>query len=437
MSLQPRDFFSLSKLDLMRMCLGICIIIDGYPLIFFFKETLRLAPGSTAFTAIVLIVGFALMVPFTVLRRLYRFNTRLYNLSLLFLGISIFYMFTYNGDPWGFVEKDMIYYVYVFAFMFLLISIPNDIIPMFVPIVILFTLVSNLALVYSLIIDPFWTVGQRAAITYGDELDRSGNPHVFARNALLCIIASVIWATRDRTHLLIRFACLLSVLFSFALLIMTQTRSSILALGLMSACFIAFSFQPKRLAMAARAIKHPSTLVLVALMFVALIVFMRRSNGAWEILYGYIVAFIERNLENVYALVGLKVNNQTVSLDASAANRANNFGYFQALYLGHFHKLFLGQGYKFMYVDIPILEAIINHGIIGFIPYALFNGFMLYHSFKAMRNAPNNMSLFCAYFTSTSLPCSSLAAGRTRFRSGTRSCSWGGSWGSSICCRPT
>ena len=37
----------IQTLDYMRIVLGICIVVDGYPLFFFFRETLRLAPGST------------------------------------------------------------------------------------------------------------------------------------------------------------------------------------------------------------------------------------------------------------------------------------------------------------------------------------------------------------------------------------------------------
>ncbi len=132
----------LEDLDYMRIVLGICIVVNGYPLIFFFRETLRLAPGSTAFTALALGMGLVLMVPFTVLRRLYRPNIILFWMGITFLLLCIFYMYVYMGDP-GFKDqtKDMIYYAYIFIFLFLLINVPNDIIRVFITVVVLFTVV--------------------------------------------------------------------------------------------------------------------------------------------------------------------------------------------------------------------------------------------------------------------------------------------------------
>jgi hypothetical protein len=53
-----QNYCTWRKLHLMRYAVGILMVIDGYPLIFFFKETLRIAPGSTAFTAAFLAMGF-------------------------------------------------------------------------------------------------------------------------------------------------------------------------------------------------------------------------------------------------------------------------------------------------------------------------------------------------------------------------------------------
>src|ERR671933_161294 len=108
----------LQTLDYMRMVVGMCILIDGYPIIFFFRETLRLAPGSSAFTAASFAGGLLLMVPFTFLRRLYKPNYTMFWMGVGFLLLSILYMYTYMGDP-GFKDynRDLIYYLYVFIFL--------------------------------------------------------------------------------------------------------------------------------------------------------------------------------------------------------------------------------------------------------------------------------------------------------------------------------
>lgn len=392
-------YFTLRRLDLMRMVTGILIIIDGYPLIFFFKEALRMAPGSTAFTAIVLAMGYLLMIPTTIFRKLYRCNTVLLRFGLIFLIFSITSMYVYPFIFFTSYTQDMLYYLYIFAFLFLLINVPNDIIEVFIPITVLFAVVSNLGLVYALLTDPTWTIGQRAAIQYGEGEYRTGNPHVFARNALICVVACGIWVTQPKTNFFIRIFAFFSCVFSMGILVLTQVRSSILALGLIIVCFLLFNVRPAQIKSLARQLIRPTSLILMAVVFIGVSLFIRRNIDLYAVLYGYAVAFIERNLENVYAVFGLKgADNFTASLDASAGNRATSFLYLRIILEGHLNVVLYGQGYKSSYLDVPILEALVNHGFVGFFLFACFILLMLVYSLKAMRDNPDPLSTFLAYF---------------------------------------
>ncbi len=383
----------------MRYVVGILMVIDGYPLIFFFKETLRIAPGSTAFTAAFLALGFALMIPFHFLRKLYRLNTNLLNMALLFFVVIIFYMAFYRDQWFRDGTMDTVYYIYVALFLFLLINIPNDVIEVFVPIVIAFTVVSNLALVYALMTDPTWNIGQRAAIQYGEGEYRSGNPHVFARNALMCVVACGIWAFRPQTGFIVRILALGSCIFSMGILVMTQTRSSIVALILIIGLFFMFNIRPRQIKDAVRGLTRPASLLLFFVAFMGISYFMRKNGDLIAILYGYAVAFIERNLENVYAVLGMKVQNQfAATLDASAGNRATSFVYLQNILEGHIHVILVGQGYKSTYLDVPLMEALINHGIPGFVTFTAFCFSALFYSLKTIRDNPDTLSTFLAYF---------------------------------------
>ncbi|GAB3256995.1 hypothetical protein GCM10027347_19170 [Larkinella harenae] len=393
------DLFTWRKLHLMRYVVGIMIVIDGYPLIFFFKETLRLAPGSTAFTAAFLGLGFLLMIPFHFLHKLYRLNSTLLKQALLFFAVIIFYMAFYRDQWFKDGTIDTIYYLYVALFLFLLINIPNDIIEVFIPITIAFTVVSNLALVYALLTDPTWNIGQRAAIQFGEGEYRTGNPHVFSRNALMSVVACGIWAFRPQTTFIPRILTLFACIFSMGILVMTQTRSSIVALIVIIGLFFLFNIRPAQIKTAVRGLFRPASIVLIAIVFIGISVFMRRNADLIAILYGYAVAFIERNMENVYALFGIKVQNQfTATFDASAGNRATSFGYFRNMLEGHLERLLFGQGYKSTYLDIPLMEALINHGIPGFVTFAAFTFSALFYSLKAIRENPDSLSTFLAYF---------------------------------------
>ena len=341
------------------------------------------------------------MVPFTFLRRLYKPNYTMFWMGVGFLLLSILYMYTYMGDP-GFKDynRDLIYYLYVFIFLFLLINIPNDIIRVFIPVVVLFTLVSNLGLVYSLITNPSWAIGQRATITLGNSDDGSGNPHVFSRNAFMGVIACAIWLVHPKTNTLFRLLSLFAGALSLAVLVLTQTRSSVVALILALAFFVYFNVRPAQVRAAIKNVLKPIPILFMVIGLLGIIYFFRRYYDAYAILYGYVVAFIERNLENVYAILGLKSNGAgyKAALDESAANRSLSANFFCLALGGHTHRLILGFGYKYLYLDVPVLEALTNLGLLGFILFAGINLKTLYYSVLAMRDNPNPLNTFLGYF---------------------------------------
>lgn len=305
------------------------------------------------------------------------------------------------GDP-GFKDeaKDMIYYAYVFIFLFLLINVPNDIIRVFIPVVVLFTLVSNLALVYSLITNPTWSVGMRATITLGDNDDGSGNPHAFARNAFMGIIACAVWMVRPQTNVLFRLFALFSAVLSLAILVLTQTRSSIVALLIALAFFVYFNVRPAQIRQTVRSLVKPIPILTILVGIGVLVIFLRRYGDVYAILYGYVLNFAERNLENVYALLGLKAKGVAyqAALDASAANRSVSAQFLSNILVGHLHRLILGYGYKYLYLDVPVIEALTNQGVLGFILFAGLNGLVLYYAVGVMQRNPNPLNTFLAYF---------------------------------------
>lgn len=390
----------LEDVNYMRMVVGICIIIDGYPIIFFFRDALKLAPGSTAFTAICFAGGLLLMIPFTILRRFYRPNMTMFWMGIAFIAMCIFYMFFFNGNPF-FKDygRDMIYYTYIFVFLFLLINIPNDIIRVFVPVVILFTLVSNIGLIYSLITNPNWAIGTRATITLGED-DEGGNPHVFARNAVMGLVACVLWITRPGTSTFFKLFIFFAGAVNLAVLILTQARSAILATLIIIMLFVYYNVRPKQIKLAVKSLFTPVPLLILGVGIIGVYYFFQRYYDAYSVLYGYVLGFAERNLENVYALLGYKAagTNYTAVLDDSAANRTLSATFFLDSLAYESYRLIFGYGYKFTYLDIPVLEAATSLGVLGF---ALFNGVIgmsLYYSLRAMRRNPNPLNVFLGYF---------------------------------------
>ena len=385
------------------MVLGMCMIVDGYPIVFFLKETLRLAPGSTAFTAAFMGLGFILMIPFTFLRQLYKPNYKIYYSALAFLGIGLIYLFFYNsagatGTPeFG---KDIINFIYVFLFIFLLLNVPNDVSEVGVQVIVLFTLVSNLALVFALVTDPTWVIGQRAAIQYGVGEDRTGNPHVFARNAVMGVLSSLVLAQQIYTNRpLWRLASLASAFFSFAILIMTQTRTSVVALLFMGVLFVMLNFHKISFRSIARSLVRPASLVVLVGMIGLLYYASRRYGQIFDLLSHTLEMFIERNTENVYALLGMKTKaQQAAAFDPSSANRVVSLNFTIAVFMGHAHTLFVGQGWKFFYMDVPYLEVLICHGLFVFFLYAYMTGTAFFIVLKNIIIGTNPWETFIGYF---------------------------------------
>ena len=390
----------LQKLDYMRMVVGICILVDGYPLIFFFRDTLRLATGSSAFTAAGFAGGLVLMVPFTVLRRLYRPNMTMFWMGLSFILFSIFYMYVYPPLDKVDYTREMIYYAFILMFLFLLINIPNDIIKVAIPVIVVFTLLSNLGLIYSLVKDPSWVIGQRATIVLNDSEDGSGNPHVFARNAFMGIVACAIWLMGQKTTLLFRLFALFAGILNIVILVLTQTRSSIVALILAVGLFMMYNVRPAQIRTAVRSLFRPGPMIVIALGIVGVIAFFNRYSDIYYVLEGYVNGFIERNMENIYASLGLSSQGTAYKavLDDSVGNRASNFALLTNTLTSQAYMLIPGYGYKFSYLDVPMMEAFTNQGILGLILFGGINVLIFSHSLRIMRTNPNDMNTFLAYF---------------------------------------
>jgi hypothetical protein len=102
-----------------------------------------------------------------------------------------------------------------------------------------------------------------------------------------------------------------------------------------------------------------------------------------ELINNYFNSF----LTLVYKAVntGLK-GGKTADVDDSAMGRVSNFNYFIELWNDNPINFLFGFGYRFRYIDIPVLESFINFGFIGFLLYLSFNIILLVYSIKAFKS---------------------------------------------------
>jgi hypothetical protein len=81
-----------------------------------------------------------------------------------------------------------------------------------------------------------------------------------------------------------------------------------------------------------------------------------------NLLLGYWDIFENRIMDVIFTSTGVKLSD-TADVDASAMGRVSGFGEFMETMFSW--EVFLGRGYKDDYLDVPILESWVNHGIFG------------------------------------------------------------------------
>lgn len=393
-----KDF--LKRLDLMRMALGMFIVLDSYPLGFFFKEVVKIPLPSEVFTAGFILFGMVLMVHKTFLKTFYRVNTPVFFAVMAFLGTCLLYAFMFNEVGLAERNKDMVYYAFVIGYMFLLICLPNEVARQVAFVGAMFTLVSNLALVYSLIIDPEWTIGQRAAIQYGEPGMKTGNPHVFARNAQIGIVCSLLWAYRPNQNAIIKIIGIGLAIFNVIIIMLTFSKAAILATTMTAVIYIAANLHRTSPRKVMQVLVSPTSLIILALPFVGFFVFISMRPDIWDIIQAYGGMIYDRFSENILALLGLESEaaGGVAELDVSSANRALSVDYTINVITDVPYKLLMGFGYKTFYMDVPLLEALINQGIFPFLIYA----FIFYRLWKdcltvAYRGGQNDVESLWAY----------------------------------------
>ncbi|MEZ0539178.1 hypothetical protein [Fibrella arboris] len=389
----------LHKWALIRMCLGLFIVLDGYPLGFFFKETVGIPIDSAIFTAGFMLLGMVLMVPTTILRKLYAPNIPVFNALLAFVFMCILYAFLFNEIAVGERSKDMVYYAFVIIFMLMLVNVPNEITKQLIIVGVIFTLVSNLALVYALMIDPDWTIGQRAAIQFGEPGEKMGNPHVFSRNAQIGLLCCLMWGNRLNQSFFIKALAIALVLFNVVILMLTFSKSAILSTLIAAVIFIVVNLKHTSPKQILKILISPLSLIVLSLPFLALIGLIIVKPEIWDIITLYGDMIFGRFSENILALLGAEnQKGDLAELDGSSVNRVLSWTYTTYAVMGDPLGLIMGYGYKYFFMDIPMLETLINQGIFGFLLYA----FIFYQMGKssfiiANSSGRTEIEIWCAY----------------------------------------
>ena len=363
--------------------IGIILLWIGPPLIYFLKGYSSLGSGSV-FTGICYFLGILLMLNDTPIKIGYKPNLLLFQVGISFLIISIFYFIFYNGDKGSF-NSEIINFVFLSLYLLFLLKAKNSI-QGYLPIIILFfTLITNLALIYSISTNPAYVIGSRATVQFKSATgDFAGNPHMYSRNGLAGFIISILLILKNdltlwlKNSALVRLAAHANLWISLLVIVLTQTRVTFISLIIVMLAILIFVFPLKSF--------FKVTHWYVVGFYMSIFYYLNVLNNRYsfvELLNNYFNSF----LGLVYKALntGLKLGKND-DVDDSAMGRVSNFNYFIELWNDNPMNFLFGFGYRFRYIDIPVLESFINFGFIGFLLYLSFNIILLVYSIKAFKS---------------------------------------------------
>src|SRR5690606_40434987 len=109
----------IGNFNYLRYSVGISMMINGFPLIFFFRDTLGIGPASSVFTGVFFALALLLMVPNKLKLVAYKPHILLFQFAALFFGLLAHFLFFFNYSGKG--ATALVTLAYTIAFFFLLL----------------------------------------------------------------------------------------------------------------------------------------------------------------------------------------------------------------------------------------------------------------------------------------------------------------------------
>ncbi len=334
---------------------GIALVLAGSPIIYFLRDGLGLAPGNFYFTGVLMSLYLSLLfdLRFFINFKIHKPNLSLFYIAMLF-WISSFSYFLYSN--YEDKLRDVFYMLYLFIFFIGLLSIRNIDNEVYNLINSLFivTFVSNL--LFIMFIRFFYLkvtlreIGSRAYIG-GEE----GNPNLYANIAYFGIISSYFFLKMRNKNIFYTFFGILNILLSLLVIALSQNRTVLICLLLLINILLikkTISF------LVSLKFKMSIKKVLVYTLTISIFIVLLNSFLSKDFMETYIHNYINY-------LNGLIENIKGGQGDQSSIQRILSFNLVKSELLSNPLDYLLGKGYKYEWLDIPILQAIRDMGIFG------------------------------------------------------------------------
>lgn len=380
--------------------LGLNMVWNGYPITIILRDGLGISIGGDGvFIAIFWTIGLFLLIPLNIFQRIYLPNKILSFFWLSFMILCFIYLNYYTAHNYYYRITDLretLNYLFPLLFLFGLLYYPNEHVDKILPVTVLFTLAGSLLMAYIVFSNPSFNLGERVAVKYANTQNTTTNPHPFANNAVRCIIAAVLCSFMTK-NILLKILNYFIVILSIGILFLTRTNTSLY--GMVVIIFIFLFFGMFRINF--RKIKF-STLASLGVVLYA-VNFALQHSAKYKLLIDIYWGQISFRFFNiVYTVFGIRVGGgqREVIEDSSSMGRVTSLNYVkEMLKENSFLDISMGEGYRSQFLDVPVLEAFTNHGVLGFVLYSLFFISMGVFVAKELFIPTTKMATFLAYFS--------------------------------------
>jgi hypothetical protein len=194
----------------------------------------------------------------------------------------------------------------------------------------------------------------------------------------------------------VKIFLVVSILFSFCVMILTQSKSCLLGTGMIVATHGMLRLNSSRVLNGIRQLFTLKALVVFIIIGGVIRFLINKYYSLYSIIINYWDVLIDR-FENVLYTAFEVQTSAEVEEDASAMGRVASFDFLKEN-IDNPKVLVVGNGYKYEFMDVPPIEMLANHGLVGCFIFCTLNFFFLMFSLKEIRLNRSPLGVFAASF---------------------------------------
>jgi hypothetical protein len=398
----------LNKLNKYRHTFGISFFFAGAPIIYFLRDGLKLAQGSSIFTAGISIMSLLLAFPQNP-KKLYHANTVGYLMCAAFGILSLIYLAIYAPNLGWFtnpvieVGNQIVFFTALFVFAGTSINTLKE---NFLRFTLVISFLGGVSLIYYIASNPAYIFGMRAAISFDDTaggMASMGNPHIYAKSAYIGIVAGLIQLKNEK-NLLLRWSVIFAILLLFVVVGLCQSMAIVLVTGIFFSLYFLSGVKAHNIY---KILKWVFGWQGISIVFIVLYIlnsgrFYHEIDRLANLASG-ITDRLERILLSLVTEQSPALSKYQLSLiDDSASQRIKTITkvldtFNRNVEDGNWLQIIFGHGYQHFYVDSPIIQAFHDLGIMGFVIFTTLHIVIMRWVIKEIFNPTCDFTLMIAY----------------------------------------